>query len=757
MLNQNDILVNKKYLIISKWAYPFGGGEEFLFQTMTWAKDLGMLCFWICFTDAKNKNYESLKIENESFGYIIKVPGGIKNKTIKNWIKLINPDIIHHQGHERLFFYEETKQFRIPFLSGIHFWSGIIELHPTYLNANMIEHAEHHKTCDDFSYLTKEKLCDLYCASIFVRECVKKITNIDVSDIICAASSIKKCQIKNFNPLYNKYVTIINIHKLKGGELILYLLNKMLNIPFLVVRTEYESEELDTKIKNIIDKRNNDEQHSNCIYMGRVSDPTVIYKKTRIFLAPSLCDETFCRTVNESMMNGIPVITTGAGNIKYLVGKAGYVIPISEKDKWCSIINELYNNPELYKTTSKNILKQYEQHSEQMAAKQFATVVRKTIVKSKDRNIMIFSPWCDQGLGIQSRNYYNILKSYDYNIYIFALNPYNGSTLEMQKNPEEWKVENIYYSPNNREKVTDIELIEFINKYNIGKCLLPETCWFRVFEVARLLRNHYVKCYAIPNIEIVRRDEIYKHTYFHKILCNNYLCQNIFNEHGNYNTEYIGYGMPNSNIFMKTKKIENNFVKFLFIGGMNAFSRKHILNICKSFATAYEQNKNMQLTCTIQRTNLLEVDDVDKINNYKDHPGINVIDKHITYKDILNLYYDNHVSIQVSKHEGLGIGFYESIYTGTPIITLNTAPHNEIVLDNINGWIIPCYYKPMTDNKDPIFDSAYFNHTVLSKKILHICSNTENIYNIIDNLKNDFNKRLNYNNFAERFIKSIND
>ena len=62
--------------------------------------------------------------------------------------------------------------------------------------------------------------------------------------------------------------------------------------------------------------------------MGPVSDPTIIYKKTRIFLDPSLCDETFCRTVNESMMNGIPVITTGAGNIKYLVGKAGYVISI---------------------------------------------------------------------------------------------------------------------------------------------------------------------------------------------------------------------------------------------------------------------------------------------------------------------------------------------------------------------------------------------------------------------------------------------
>jgi len=55
--------------------------------------------------------------------------------------------------------------------------------------------------------------------------------------------------------------------------------------------------------------------------MERCEEPKEIYKKTKILLAPSLCDETFFRTVNEAMMNGIPVITTGQGNITYLVEK----------------------------------------------------------------------------------------------------------------------------------------------------------------------------------------------------------------------------------------------------------------------------------------------------------------------------------------------------------------------------------------------------------------------------------------------------
>ncbi|MBP7652742.1 glycosyltransferase, partial [Candidatus Dependentiae bacterium] len=42
------------------------------------------------------------------------------------------------------------------------------------------------------------------------------------------------------------------------------------------------------------------------------------------------------------------------------------------------------------------------------------------------------------------------------------------------------------------------------------------------------------------------------------------------------------------------------------------------------------------------------------------------------FHDIINLYYDSHISIQVSKHEGLGLGFYEALATGTPVISLNT-------------------------------------------------------------------------------------
>jgi glycosyltransferase involved in cell wall biosynthesis len=111
---------------------------------------------------------------------------------------------------------------------------------------------------------------------------------------------------------------------------------------------------------------------------------------------------------------------------------------------------------------------------------------------------------------------------------------------------------------------------------------------------------------------------------------------------------------------------------------------------------------------------------------------------------------------QVSKHEGLGLGFYESLQTGTPIITLDTPPHNEIIKDSINGWIIPCHHKKMTDNQDGLIESAYFNPQILADKIIEITNNKETLGNLFQKLINDYISRFDINLFINRFISSLN-
>lgn len=753
------VLNNKIYVIISKWAYPFGGGEEFLFQTMKYAHLNNMKSYWLSFCDAKNKPFEKLTIDEHDFGICIKVPnckdeGDIINNSYY-WLKLLKPDIIHHQGYLRELFYNVSEQLRIEFLTGFHFWSGAIILDPERKNIDILQNAKYHETDPEIIKLWPKKYMNYYTVTPFVSECIETVTGKKINKHIYASSCSDKCLVTDMNILSNKYVSIINYHKLKGGDMFLYLIKKHKNIPFLGVRTEYMSDSLDAEIELAA------KEHGNCVLLDRQSDPKNIYCQTRILLAPSLCDETFCRVVNEGMMNGIPIITTGQGNIKYLTGTNCIIEPYDSFENWSNHIVSLYNNEQKLLEYSSKSKKGYSLYSDSIAFRQFTDLTSSVLLKSKEHNVMIFAPWCDQGLGIQARNYAKILSESHFKCFIFALKPYNAdSCIALQKNPEEWIFDNIdqriYYSPNIREKVKNEEILTFINKYNIGKCLLPETCWNRVFEIAQLLRSNSIKCYAIPNVEIVRKDEIFKHKWFHKILCNNNQCKDIFNKFGVTNTEYISYSIKSDNIAIKPTPISDT-IKFLFIGGMNAFSRKHILEVCEAFVIATKKYNNIKLTCTVQMTNELEIDSKFKIEEYKKNKQIEIIESHMTYSKIIDLYYNSHICLQVSKHEGLGLGFHESISTGTPIITLDAAPHNEIVLNGINGWIIPCYFKPMTDNKDALFGSAYFDPVNLYKCIANIVNNFTSEYpKITKNLITDYYERLHINHFKETFLTAIN-
>jgi len=751
----NDVLLNKVYLIATYWTYPFGGGEEFMYDTMEWASGLGMKSYWIAFANSNNKTFERFEIIKHQYGTIIHVPGGFQTDTLTNWLYIIKPDIVHHQGLFREGFFMAVEEMRIEFLTGFHFWNGGITLDESKKNILMIENDSYHKTDPEFEILKTKKHCSFYCVSKYVQECFDIITKTHIPDIIYASSSVKRYLITNHDPWTAKYVTMINIHKNKGGDIFYYLLKNCPNIHMLCVRTEHHSEELDDLIKNEIEIRNKNSDCADCIFMERTSNVKEIYQQTKIILCTSFVDETFCRVANEAMMNSIPVLTTHRGNIKHLVGDTTPVLDPELPEDWINAINDIYYDETRYRKISSLMKSKYEEASEDVARKQFEQVVRKTVLKSKSFSIGIFAPWCDQGLGIQARNYYRILKeSKLYNVVaIFAYKPYNADSCEaLQKNRSEWITDDIYYSSNCRENVKDVEILEFCNRYNIGKMIIPETCWSRIFQIAKLLRELDIKAYAVPNIEIVRKDELYKHNYFYKILANNYLCERIFSAVLDIPVNYIGYGTYGIEF---REKIDITTINLLFIGGMNAFSRKHVLDVCRGFIIAYESNNNLKLTVTIQMTNSLEDIVKSEIDTFKNHPGIRILQDHITYKEILDLYYTHHISIQVSKHEGLGLGFYEALMTGTPVITLNTPPHNEIVLDNINGWTIECFYKKMTDNPVGMFGSAYFDPSILATKIVEIASNKQEIAKIINSLEIDIKTRLSSDIFATRFLNEI--
>jgi glycosyltransferase involved in cell wall biosynthesis len=63
------------------------------------------------------------------------------------------------------------------------------------------------------------------------------------------------------------------------------------------------------------------------------SDMRKIYAVTKILLAPSLIEESYCRVIAEAMANGIPVIANRVEGIKDIWHRAAFLVDINLVDR----------------------------------------------------------------------------------------------------------------------------------------------------------------------------------------------------------------------------------------------------------------------------------------------------------------------------------------------------------------------------------------------------------------------------------------
>jgi glycosyltransferase involved in cell wall biosynthesis len=128
--------------------------------------------------------------------------------------------------------------------------------------------------------------------------------------------------------------------------------------------------------------------------------------------------------------------------------------------------------------------------------------------------------------------------------------------------------------------------------------------------------------------------------------------------------------------------------------------------------------------------------------------------KEHSYREIIDKYIENDVFIHMGSHEGLGLGFYEALYCGTPILTMNWIPNNELVIDYYNGWLIDCSYGELNDNNVSLINRGIINENTLKDKIIEIITSEKSI-EIINNTfmnKDQFinkNKDIFYKNLKQ--------
>lgn len=335
------------------------------------------------------------------------------------------------------------------------------------------------------------------------------------------------------------------------------------------------------------------------------------------------------------------------------------------------------------------------------------------------RTFLIFGPWCDQGLGIQSRAYVYWLRKLGHDVVVFACrssksppagSPKKSSPHNLQADPAEWGGVKVIYDPSNREEVPYERVIAAVQSHGATDALMLETAHRNIFVISGALSQCGVRVFAVPNIELVRRQEVplYSARGFHRILCSSKYTQNVlaFFKVPEKKARLFPFALEDASARAKPH-VRGEVVRFLLVGGMNACRRKQADKVIAAFCQAFDLRKG-EATLTV----LCQGQDAPRDPRRAD---VAVITDFLSHRDIEAAYAASHVVLMMSRAEGIGIGQHEAMRAGCAILALKTPMFQELVNPEINGWLVPSIVEDaktgakMIGNDDPIVQTFTFD------------------------------------------------
>lgn len=209
-----------------------------------------------------------------------------------------------------------------------------------------------------------------------------------------------------------------------------------------------------------------------------------------------------------------------------------------------------------------------------------------------------------------------------------------------------------------------------------------------------------------------------------------------------------------ANLPLQVKQANQGKTKFLFNAGRGGIGdRRNCEAVIKAFSKVLGKRDDIEFLLKTQ----IELD----ISSLQAYKGKNFIyhHKNTSYKKNLVYYTKADFSIAPSKWEGVGFALLESLYNGTPVLTIDAPPMNQWVRHKILGYNVPAHF---SDVNLPI----KFDRDKLHLGLNWIKAAECNIDDLVDgiiwlaNNKIDFYKTFNRENKAtldqrkEHFIKS---
>ena len=745
--------MQKHLCAITMRSYPFGGGEDFMRDMLNWAAARAYKVSWISFAEGRTlRAATERKVQTISGNITCIIPaGGYSEPILQNELKILNPSIVTTLGMNSLDFLHVCKTLSIPTLCGWHYWTDAVCLSPKTNNVDVLSHANLHSKSPLMDEIIASSTVSYVCSQ-FLQDAFFAATKITVPRVLCPVPSFSKLSTVPYDPNGRTAIAAFNLHPLKSGKAFVACVRAFPNIPFIGCHTENANEEWEEILERL------QIECPNVTITRWENDTTAILNQSRLVLVTSRVDETYCRVAAECMMSGVPVIATTAGNLPHLLGSSAAFVSFEEKN-CVETVKTLYNDFEKLQNMSRNSLVHSKPVREQFDMT--ATAMLDDCSLKKPQTVMFFTIWGEQGLGYQCLSYVRALEASGITTSVFSYCSYlreNQTVRILQTDEREWIHGRVYYSLNTREKVTDEEIKSFVSAFSVRVCVIPETCWFRVFEIAALLKTLGVMVIGVPNIEIVRRDEIEKHKIFDRLWSNNMLCTKTLAEY-NIASIYAGFSPLHIHELPRQQRLrekgKTTETSFLVVCGWNG-KRKGISNVLDAFVDAHSKNKNLRLTITAQSQSALQPNT--RHESWRTNSAISVLLGDMTHSSILSLYASHDCVIVASENEGLGLSLYEPLAFGTPIITMNCEPHNEVIKSDVNGWLVPvAYTTPILANSAAIILANVIDVDSLSMAIQNVGKMSNEEKDLFrQKVLSDYQKRFSADDFAKRMVKLVN-